>query len=162
MTTLQAQPLTAENFANYGHVIQSQADSGSQMNGTFARFDDLALIDSAESQSPTISIVRSQIPAALPYVFDLVECHPLCTQAFIPLSQFEFFVVVAPAGLSVEMTDLKAFRTNGKQGISYHRGTWHMPLIATAPNQEFLVIDQANRAGNLREQRFDLSVTLAA
>ena len=35
-----------------------------------------------------------------------------------------------------------------------------MPLIATASNQEFLVIDQANRQGNLREQQFEQSITL--
>ena len=166
MITLHPQLLSAKNFAPYGQVIEAAEQSNNQMNGTFARFDDLAFIDpkeqlSSEDQSqPSISIVRSQIPTLLPHRFNLVECHPLCSQAFIPRSQFQFYVVVAPPSSEVQAKDLRAFVTNGKQGINYLAGTWHMPLIALAPDQEFLVIDQAARRGNLREHQFDDFVTL--
>ena len=165
MITLQPQLLSVDNFAPYGHVIEAAEQSNNQMNGTFARFDDLALID-AKEPSPnesgaqtSISIVRSQIPTLLPHRFNLVECHPLCSQAFIPRSKFQFYVVVAPpcpeSENKVDAKDLRAFITNGHQGISYFSGTWHMPLIALAPDQEFLVVDQATRQGNLREHQFD-------
>ena len=37
---------------------------------------------------------------------------------------------------------LKAFITNGEQGISYSRGVWHFPLISMNDNSQFIVIDR--------------------
>jgi len=167
MITLEPQKLSAENFSPYGRVIEAGDSADNQMNsGTFARFDDLAEVDygagdpADDVARPAISIVRSQTTTPLPHTFDLVECHPLCSQAFIPLAEFKFYVVVAAPAEQVEALDLRAFVTNGRQGISYHRGTWHLPLIAQDAGQEFLVVDQASRPGNLREHRFGEEIQL--
>ncbi|MFQ5982119.1 MAG: ureidoglycolate lyase, partial [Woeseiaceae bacterium] len=97
-----------------------------------------------------------------PYRFDLVERHPLGSQAFIPLSRFRFFVVVAPPGRSVEPEELRAFVTNGSQGVNYHRGVWHMPMIALEAGQEFLIVDRGGDGANYEEHYFGDSVTLLA
>jgi len=96
---------------------------------------------------------------ALPYCFDRIERHPLGSQAFIPLTPFSFVVVVAPAGESVERDDLRAFVTNGQQGINYRRGVWHMPLIALETGQDFLIVDRAG-SGNCEERVLDRPMTL--
>ena len=161
---LQPVPLTAERFAPYGDVI-SGAAAGSKMNeARFERYDDLASIDidSSGGGRVSMSIARSRTATAFPYHFDLVERHPLGSQAFVPLGVFSFVIVVAPPGESVEPDNLRAFVTNGKQGINYHRGTWHMPLIANAPGQEFLVIDRSPGDGNCEELVLDQVVVLAA
>ena len=62
---------------------------------------------------------------------------------------------------TVEAEDLRAFVTNGRQGINYHRGTWHMPLIALEAGQEFLVIDRAGDSPNCDEHSLGEAVTLA-
>jgi len=166
MISLQPQRLTTANFSDYGSVIEAGDNAQNQMNsGTFARFDNLSVVDYLEDRStevtkPAISIVRSQTPTSLPHKFDLVECHPLCSQAFIPLQNFQFCVVVAVPADEVKASNLRAFVTNGRQGISYHPGTWHLPLIAQSTDQEFLVVDQASRPGNLREHRFAAQITL--
>ena len=90
----------------------------------------------------------------------MVERHPLGSQAFIPLSRSRMIVVVGPAGDRVDPADLRAFETDGLQGINYHRGTWHMPLIAFETGQEFLVIDRAGDSPNCEEFRFDEAVVL--
>lgn len=152
-----------EAFAPFGDVIEASFAAKQAMNeARFERFDDLALIDVDTSKNGhvAISIARSKIPVKLPYRFDLVERHPLGSQAFIPLSEFSFTVVVAPPGESVESEDLCAFTTNGKQGINYHRGVWHMPLIATGKEQKFLIVDRAPGANNCQEVVLDRPVTL--
>lgn len=160
---LQPELLTKAGFAPYGDVIETTERASNQMNsGTFARFDNLATVATApgSSEPSTISMVRSEQPCSLPYEFNLVEKHPLCSQAFIPRTDIVFYVVVGPAGEQIAATDLRAFVTNGRQGISYLPGTWHMPLIALAGQQEFLVIDQAALPGNLVERVLPQQVIL--
>jgi len=158
---LTPEPLTANAFAPFGNVIETSASANNQMNsGTFERFDNLATIATNGTQDSIISMVRSEIPATMPHRFTLVEKHPLCSQAFIPRTDFVFYVVVGVAGDSVSAQDLKAFVSNGRQGISYFPGTWHMPLIALEREQEFIVVDQAALPGNLVELTLEQSVTL--
>jgi ureidoglycolate lyase len=90
----------------------------------------------------------------------MVERHPLGSQAFVPLSPATMVVVVAPPGDAVRASDLRAFVSNGRQGINYHRGTWHMPLIAFEAGQEFLIIDRVGDVPNCDTCSLDASVML--
>jgi ureidoglycolate lyase len=84
--TLQPQQLTRENFAPFGDVIETSDDRTSEMNADrFERFDDLCSIDMGGDGRPTVSIARCRIATSLPYDLDMVERHPLGSQAFIPL-----------------------------------------------------------------------------
>ena len=160
---LKPLPLTSERFAPYGDVISSSAAGIEVMNeARFERFGDLAQvnIDDGKESYVSISIVRSKTPTRLPYEFDMVERHPFGSQAFIPLTRFSFVVVVAPPGESVESEKLEAFVTNGNQGINYHRGTWHMPLIAFDAGREFLIIDRATDMPNCDTHDLDEPVML--
>ena len=128
----------------------------------FERFDDLAKIDidGHNDGHVAISVAIAKVPVEFPYRFDLVERHPLGSQAFIPLKEFSFTVVVAPMGEVVAAADLRAFTTNGRQGINYHRGVWHMPLIATEAGQRFLIVDRSPGTDNVQERVLDQPVTL--
>lgn len=155
---LRPVPLTPERFAAYGDVIETSRERRQAMNtGRFERFDDLCNVD-VEGRV-AVSIARCRIATVLPYRFDTVERHPLGSQAFVPLTPFRFVVVVAPPSASVDARELVAFVTNGRQGVNYARGTWHMPLIAFEPGQDFLVVDRGGD-GNCDEHRLDESVVL--
>jgi ureidoglycolate lyase len=146
-------PITPERFAPYGDVIHaSPAAKGAMNDARFERFRDLAKIDVADAGGrAAISIARCKSPAKFPYRIDMVERHPHGSQAFIPLAPFPFVVVVAPAGESVDAAELCAFVTNGTQGINYHKGVWHMPLIAMDAGQEFLIVDRMPATDNCEE-----------
>jgi ureidoglycolate lyase len=160
--SISALPITPERFAPFGDVIQASSDAKAAMNDArFERFSGLADVDT-EGQHASISIARCKMPSSLPYRIDLVERHPLGSQAFIPLSHFSFFVVVAPAAESVEPEDLCAFVTNGSQGVNYRRGVWHMPMIALEDGQEFLIVDRGADGENCDEHYFGDPVTLLA
>ncbi len=160
--SITALPITPERFADYGDVIHASADSMAAMNDArFDRFSQLANIH-ADGRPASISIARCKMPTSLPYRFDLVERHPHGSQAFMPLSRFSFFVVVAPAAESVEPEDLRAFVTNGNQGVNYHKGVWHMPMIALEAGHEFLIVDHGTDSDNCDEHYFSDPVTLLA
>jgi ureidoglycolate lyase len=157
---LKPQPLTQERFAPYGEVIEASRGAGAAMNDArFDRFDDLCAVDVGDGEV-AIRVAHSRAPTVLPYRIEKVERHPLCSQAFVPLESFRMIVVVGPPSESVDPADLQAFMSNGKQGVNYRRGTWHMPLIALETGQRFLVIDRAGEEPNCDEHLLDEAVML--
>lgn len=144
----------------YGEVIEAVKIRGNRMNDArFDRFDDLCDVDIVDG-NVAVSIACSRTASVLPHRIDMVERHPLGSQAFVPLSPCKMIIVVAPPGESVDPEDLRAFETNGKQGINYRRGTWHMPLIAFETGQRFLVIDRAGEGSNCDEHTLDEPIML--
>lgn len=158
MSQLRPHPLTPDAFASFGEVIEAVATTRVPMNdGRFERFDALARVQTA---GPTrIGIVRALVATELPHRFDVLERHLLSTQAFIPRDEFRFVVVVARPGEAPDAGGLVAFVSNGRQGINYHAGTWHMPLIALARGNEFLVID-SGASQQTETHRLDGPVTV--
>ena len=65
--------------------------------------------------------------------------------------------MVAPPGESVGPENLRAFVTNGFQGVNYARGVWHFPLIGLDEEQDFLVIDRGGPENNYEEKLFNES-----
>ena len=142
MREIRPVPLTRERFAPFGDVIEAGSAATAAMNDArFDRYDDLCGIDIDDGHI-AVSIASSRTPSVLPYRVDRVERHPRGSQAFVPLSPCRMIVVVAPPGESVVAADLEAFETNGRQGINYRRGTWHMPLLAFEGGQRYLIIDR--------------------
>ena len=160
MSTLRALPLTAERFAPFGDVIEASAGRERPMNSArFERYTDLSRIDAGDDGKATISIARCRAATRLPYQIDMLERHPFGSQAFIPLSGFVFVVAVAPAAQQADAEAIQAFVSNGRQGVNYHPGVWHMPMIALEAGQEFLIVDRAG-GNNCDEQYLDEALLL--
>lgn len=156
-------PLTRERFAPFGDVIEASRDQSAAMNeARFERFDDLCNIDVGSDGQVSVSVARCRVATSLPLRIDKLERHPLGSQAFMPLQPCETVIVVAPPGESVDVSALRAFVTQPRQGFNYHRGTWHMPLIAFSAGHEFLVVDRGGAAINCEEFILDDAVMLEA
>ena len=153
---LVAAPLNREAFAPFGDVID--ADESRQFtinNGLAIRFHDLAHIDVATGNGhPILNIFRVQ-PRQVPLTVSMMEKHPLGSQAFIPIGPHPFLIVVARAGTHVTPGNLRAFITNGHQGVNFATGTWHHPVIALETQTDFLVVDRGGPGDNLVEVHFD-------
>jgi ureidoglycolate lyase len=145
-------PLSRDAFAAFGDVIESEGRAHHLINaGSAQRFDDLASVDvTAAGGRPQISLCRTE-PVILPLRLRLMERHPLSSQAFIPLSATPFLIVVAPAAEKLELSRLRAFRSNGRQGINYRPGTWHHPLLALEHVSDFLIVDRGGEGANCDE-----------
>ncbi|MBL0164755.1 MAG: ureidoglycolate lyase [Xanthomonadales bacterium] len=147
---LRIESLTRAAFAPFGDVIEADSanDRYAVNEGTAMRFHDLARIDAAlDNGQPVVSIFRAQ-PRALPFVVGMLERHPLGSQAFVPLDPGISFVVVVAAD---PQSPPRAFLARRGQGINYHRGTWHHPLIALEIISDFLVIDRGGEGSNCDE-----------
>ena len=154
-------PVERDAFSPFGEIIEKDPASQITINdGRFDRFQQLASVDTSVEQGfVNVSIFRCRVPSPLPFQFDLMERHPLGSQAFMPLAPFAFTIVVAPPGDTVTTDSLRAFTTNGHQGINLHRGVWHLPLIGRKEGEEYLVIDRGG-SGNCDEYRFPAPVRL--
>lgn len=160
MIELKPEPLTRASFAAYGDVVESSEQQVEAMNAeSFERFDDMCAVE-AEGGRVAVSIARCRTATSMPHRFNMIERHPHGSQAFVPLTPCRMLVVVAPPGEKLVVEDLRAFVSDGRQGINYHRGTWHMPLIAFDPGQEFLIIDRAGESPNCDLHYFDETVTV--
>jgi ureidoglycolate lyase len=159
MRLLTPAPLTAEAFAPYGQVLQATGDFRPINDGLCHRHHDRATLDFVPDTAGRagISIFMAQ-PRALPYSFDLVERHPEGTQAFLPMTEHPFLVIVAADTTSTPL----AFLTNGAQGININRGTWHGVLAPLAAPGLFAVVDRIGPTPNLEEHRYSQPWTVQA
>lgn len=157
MTTLRPLPLTPEAFAPFGDVLEAGGDFRLINAGLCRRHHDRATLDFGPEGRAGISIFRAE-PRALPYRFDLIERHPEGSQAFIPMSEHPFLVIVAPD----PQAGPRAFLTNGAQGINLHRGTWHGVLTPLHAPGLFAVVDRIGPTPNLEEYRYSKAWTVLA
>ena len=146
---IRARPLTAAAFAPFGDVIETGADPVMINNGTTERHHDLAAVDLlGDAARPLINIFRGQ-PFATPLEISMMERHPLGSQAFMPLSESPYLVVVAPDENAAPGPPVVFLAR--KQGVNYRANVWHHPLISLGSVSDFLVVDRGGDGVNLEE-----------
>ena len=157
MRTLVPSPLTPETFAPFGDVLDATGDFRLINAGLCQRHHDRATLDFGPEGRAGISVFQAQ-PRALPYDFDLIERHPEGSQAFLPMTEHPFLVIVATGPDAPP----QAFLTNGAQGINLHRGTWHGVLAPLHAPGLFAVVDRIGTTPNLEEHRYPAPWTVLA
>tara|TARA_A100001037_G_scaffold137320_1_gene124236 strand:+ start:345 stop:845 length:501 start_codon:yes stop_codon:yes gene_type:complete len=154
------EPLSAWAFAPFGDVIEADGEPDMMINrGMCGRYHDRAGIDlEHESGRAGISVFKATA-RTLPYELDMMERHPLGSQAFLPLSADPFLVIVA-GDLDGRPHGPRAFLTTTGQGVNYHRGTWHGALTPLHAPGLFAVIDRIGPGENLEEHWFEEPFTI--
>jgi len=155
-TWLTPSALNSASFSEFGEVIEIADHKPRVINyDQTLRYDDLATIDVAEQGGkPVISIFRSK-PVVLPFLIRVMEYHPLGSQTFMPLHNRPFVVLVARSATVLDPSTIRAFVTNGRQGVSYRKGTWHHYQISLDVESEYLVIDRDGPGDNCVECQLD-------
>lgn len=148
---LKAAPLTADAFHPFGEVLEARGDFRLINGGLCRRHHDRARLDFGDARAG-ISVFKAEA-RRLPYAFDLVERHPDGSQAFLPMSEHPFLVIVAPDEGGVPGAP-QAFLTDGAQGINLLRGTWHGVLTPLSAPGLFAVVDRIGTTPNLEEYRY--------
>jgi len=147
-------PLTAEGFAPFGDVLEAAGAPDRVINeGLCDRFHDRARLDFGPGGRAGVSIFRAQA-RALPYTCRMLERHPEGSQAFVPMSDAAWLVIVAPDAGGAPGAPL-VFRPAPGQGVNILRNTWHGVLTPLAEPGLFAVIDRIGETSNLEERFLD-------
>jgi len=155
------EPLTQAAFEPFGDVISAD-DSAHHFpinDGYTERYHDLAKVDVLENGGRAIVSIFRSTPLAQPVAIKMMERHPLSSQAFMPLDNRPYLVVVAPAG-ELDERQIKVFLANGKQGVNYHAGTWHHFCLALHEQSDFLVVDRGGEGKNCDVETLDGSLVI--
>ena len=141
--------ITKENFSLFGDIISTRDAKPIDINAGYAkRFDDLANINTSKDNGKTIVSIFSAKKRNFPMKIDMMEKHPLGSQAFIPMKETTFLVLVAPENDKPDLNKIESFIVPSGVGINYKPGVWHFPLIATE-DMNFLVVDRKGAGENL-------------
>ncbi len=147
------EPLTATAFAPFGDLLDCSGDPDKLINqGLCGRYHDRAKLDFSNGRAG-ISLFKAEL-RSLPYTLDLLERHPMGSQAFVPMSHDPFLVIVAPDENGKPGTP-RAFLTQAGQAINFHRNTWHGVLTPLSGTGLFAVIDRIGDGTNLQEHWLD-------
>ena len=151
---LAAEPLTAAAFQPFGDVIAATGESYPINDGMCDRFHDRARMEFTGADGRAGISVGYGRPYPLPHRFTLVERHPLGSQAFVPMTEDPFLVIVAPDE-DGRPGRPRAFLTDGMQGVNYLRGAWHGVLTPLARPAAFLIVDRIGPGVNLEDFLYD-------
>ena len=154
---IKAKPLSADAFAPYGEVLECTGESITINHGNCQRFHDLAGLDMDGGQVG-ISLFHAKL-RSLPYELDLMERHPLGSQAFIPMSTDGFLILVADDDDGVPV-NIQAFVSRPNQGINLHKNTWHGVLTPLSGSGMFVVVDRIGDGNNLEEHNLSATVVI--
>ncbi len=147
--------ISKSNFATYGDLISANDVNPIDINAGYAkRFDDLADLNTSKNEGKTIVSIFSALKRTFPMTINMMEKHPLGSQAFIPMKETTFLCFVAPPGESPQINKIQSFVIPPKTGINYKPGIWHFPLISTE-DTNFLVIDRKGKGENLIIHKFE-------
>lgn len=152
-TRIRARPLTPDGLAPFGDLLAVTGAPDFLINeGQCGRHHDLARLDFADGRAG-ISLFDARAHQ-LPVTLDLMERHPLGSQAFMPMSGGRYLVVVAADRDGVPDRP-QAFLAGPEQGINLHRNVWHGVLTPLDVPGLFAVVDRIGAGANLQEHRFD-------
>ena len=153
--TIIPNKITKDNFSSFGDIISTKDVKPIDINEGYAkRFDDLANIDISDNGGEAIVSIFSALKRTFPMKIDMMEKHPLGSQAFIPMKETTFLVLVAPQGDKPDINKIESFIIPPGIGINYKPGIWHFPLISTV-DMNFLVVDRKGPGNNLIIQNLE-------
>ena len=146
---INPKPITKENFSKYGDVITTKGIKPLEINDGYAkRFDGIANLDTSIDGGETTICIFSALKRSFPMKINMMEKHPLGSQAFIPMQETTFLVLVAPKGSKPNINEIESFIVPPHIGVNYNPGIWHFPLISTK-DMNFLVVDRKGSGDNL-------------
>ena len=151
---LKLEPLAKAAFAPFGDVIETEGSDWFPINnGTTRRYHHLGKVQVLGADGQAGISLAAGGAFSLPITISMLERHPLGSQAWIPVNNTPFIVVVAANGSDdrPDEQSIRAFHARGDQGVNYYAGTWHHPLLTLSVPGNFIVVDRIGATPNCDE-----------
>jgi ureidoglycolate lyase len=161
MNNISIEQLDINIFSKFGDIIQKKnaLELRSINQGTTTRYHNISKL-SLESKNGNSSIsIFSGSPRDLPIEIKIMEKHPIASQSFLPIQDYDWLIVVCEEKNELpDLSTLRCFQVDGDTGITYNKNIWHHPLLVKK-KQDFWVVDRINdqesSSINLKEHHFN-------
>ena len=157
MRRLVVSNLNQKEFSSFG-VVLNGADAQPRLNFVVP-FEDVR--SSARANLALIQAPR----VALPIVVDMMERHPFSAQAFLPLQDTTYLVIVARSGADgfPDLASAIAYVVPAGLGIAYHPNVWHVGMSAISGTGHFaMMISEAGTPDDCIYQPVELFTVVAS
>ena len=99
---IKPKPINKENFKKFGDMITTDDIKPLEINDGYAkRYDGIANLDAKKDNGESIISIFSALKRSFPMKVNMMEKHPLGSQAFIPMKETIFLAFVAPKVISL-------------------------------------------------------------
>ena len=151
-TVLTATTINSDAIAGLAELIDASDTPDKLINqGRCGRFHDRATLD--VDGRVGVSVFQST-SFSLPFKMEMMERHPLGSQAFLPMQEGEYLVVLAEDKDGAPVAP-RAFIAGPGQGVNIGRNVWHGVLCPLSDPGLFMVVDRVSEGPNLEEHWFD-------
>lgn len=149
---LTATTINSDAIAGLAELIDASDTPDKLINqGRCGRFHDRATLD--VDGRVGVSVFQST-SFSLPFKMEMMERHPLGSQAFLPMQEGEYLVVLAEDKDGAPVAP-RAFIAGPGQGVNIGRNVWHGVLCPLSDPGLFMVVDRVSEGPNLEEHWFD-------
>lgn len=149
---MQIKKISKENFSNYGELISINNNEPENAQTPQFHFD-LARIEVLGNNSDARLNIIKTTKKNFPLKIDMMEMHPFSSQVFLPMSETDFIVLVAPIDKKPDLDKIEVFKISKGDGINIKSSIWHFPLISTQ-NAQFITIDKKDAKTNIEIYNF--------
>ena len=160
MNNISIEQIDTNIFSRFGNIIEKKnaSELRSINQGTTTRYHNISELDLESKNGNSGISIFSGLPRDLPIEIKIMEKHPVASQSFLPIQNYDWLIVVCEEKNEVpDLSTLRCFHVNGDTGITYNQNVWHHPLLVKK-KQDFWVIDRINdkedSSINLKEYHF--------
>ena len=160
MNNIPIEKLDSNIFSRFGNVLDKKnaSELRSINQGTTTRYHNISKLDLESKDGNSAISIFSALPRDLPIEIKIMEKHPVASQSFLPIQDYDWLIVVSEEINELPNLDtLRCFHVNGDTGVTYNKNVWHHPLLVKK-KQDFWVIDRINdqedTSINLKEYHF--------
>jgi len=135
---LIAEAISAEKFAPYGELLENKTTEKRQYFS----------LQFADANNPRIWVNHLPKLDATSIILNEMESHPFSAQTFVPMHGGRCLVAVALSGSEgkPDMSTLRAFLTDGGQGVTYRPHVWHYAFTSIdGPNEVVVIMGYTGR-----------------
>ena len=160
MNNIPIEKLDSNVFSRFGNIIEKKnaSELRSINQGTTTRYHNISELDLESKNGNSAISIFSGLPRDLPIEIKIMEKHPIASQSFLPIQDYDWLIIVSEEKNELpDLNTLRCFHVNGDTGITYNKNIWHHPLLVKK-KQDFWVIDRINdkedASINLKEYHF--------